>query len=62
MGMPELDHTWLVSEGRNFGLYLQGIKRRENVLKAGKRDKNSWDPCSRFESQTSLFLSVKWPH
>ena len=59
MSMPELDHTWFVNKGQDFGFYLEGIWEAWQCLKQEK-DTITWDPHPQYEANVSV--SVKWPH
>lgn len=59
MSMPELNHTWLVSEGQTLDFILRAFGSHESVL--SRREIQSLGTLVSV-NQILVFLSVKWLH
>ena len=54
MSVQELDHTWFVNKGQDFGFYLDGIWEADSVL--SRRKTPSLGTLVLSMKQTSVFL------
>ena len=54
MSVQELDHTWFVNKGQDFGFYLDGIWEADSVL--SRRKTQSLGTLVLSMKQTSVFL------